>query len=197
MPGEGKTTTAVNTALSLAQTGSKVLVIDADLRRPRVHSIFELKNKHGLSTILSSDLDEAETMKLITLHEASGLHIMTSGALPPNPAELIGSEQMGRMLNLLKPHFTQIVIDSPPIGSFTDGVLASTLVDGVLLVVHSGRTSRAVVRRARQVLQEVGAKIFGVVLNKVNLREHDYYYYGGYYSKYYHKEEDEVESLAS
>ena len=197
MPGEGKTTTAVNTAMSLAQTGAKVLVIDADMRRPRVHSIFEIKNHKGLSTILSNDFNEAETMGLINRHEPSGLHIITSGTLPPNPAELLGSDQMNRLLRLLEPQFTQIIIDSPPIGSFTDGVLASTMVDGVLLVVHSGRTSRAVVRRARQVLQDVGAKIFGVVLNKVNLREHDYYYYGGYYSKYYHKEDVEVESLAS
>jgi capsular exopolysaccharide synthesis family protein len=197
MPGEGKTTTAVNTALSLAQTGGNVLVIDGDMRRPRVHSIFELKNQKGLSTILSNDFDEAETMKLIIRHEDSGLHILPSGTLPPNPAELIGSEQMNRLLKFLGPQFTQIIIDSPPIGSFTDGVLVSTMVDGVMLVVHSGRTSRSVVRRARQVLQEVGAKIFGVVLNKVNLREHDYYYYGGYYSKYYHHEDAEAESLAS
>ena len=143
MPGEGKTTTAVNTGISLAQTGSKVLVVDADMRRPRVHSIFEIKNQKGLSTILSSDFNEAETMSLINHHEPSGLHVMTAGTVPPNPAELIGSEQMSRLLRLLEPHFAQIIIDSPPIGSFTDGVMASTMVDGVLLVVHSGKTSRA------------------------------------------------------
>jgi Mrp family chromosome partitioning ATPase len=81
--------------------------------------------------------------------------------------------------------FTHIIIDSPPIGSFTDGVLASTLVDGVLLVVHSGKTSRSVARRTRQILQDVGAKVFGVVLNNVNLREHDYYYYRSYTQSYY------------
>ena len=193
MPAEGKTTTAVNAALSLAQTGAKVLVIDADMRRPRLHSIFHLKNEKGLSTLLSSELTEPEVMKVIHEHE-SGLHIMTSGALPPNPAELIGSDQMQKLLKMLQPLYSQIVIDSPPIGSFTDGVLAATMVDGVLLVVHSGKTSRAVVRRARQVLQDVGAKIFGVVLNRVNVREHDYYYYyGGYYSRYYHKEEEVAE----
>ena len=190
MPAEGKTTTAVNAALSLAQTGVKVLVIDADMRRPRLHSIFHIKNEKGLSTLLASELTEAEVLKVIQEHE-SGLHILTSGALPPNPAELIGSDQMQKLLKTLQPHYSQIVIDSPPIGSFTDGVLAATMVDGVLLVVHSGKTSRAVVRRARQVLQDVGAKIFGVVLNRVNVREHDYYsYYGGYYSRYYHQEEE-------
>lgn len=194
MPAEGKTTTAVNAALSLAQTGAKVLIIDADMRRPRLHSIFGLENRRGLSTILSSEFTAEQVKSLINEHK-SGLHILTSGALPPNPAELIGSEQMRKLLTTLQPQYNQIVIDSPPIGSFTDGVLAATMVDGVLLVVHSGKTSRAVCRRARQVLQDVGAKIFGVVLNRVNAREHDYYhYYGDYYSHYYDEEQVEVAS---
>jgi polysaccharide biosynthesis transport protein len=185
VPAEGKTTTAINTALSLAQTGAQVLLLDADMRRPRLHSVFGLGNQRGLSTILSSDLSEAEMLSMINEHEATGLHVLTSGAVPPNPAELIGSEQMRRLLTILEGTFTHIIIDSPPIGSFTDGVLAATLVDGVLLVIHSGKTSRGVVRRAKQLLQDVGAKVFGVVLNNVNLREHDYYYYRSYYSHYY------------
>jgi len=194
MPAEGKTTTAVNAALSLSQTGAKVLIIDADMRRPRLHSIFGLENRRGLSTILSSEFTAEQVKSLINEHK-SGLHILTSGALPPNPAELIGSEQMRKLLTTLQPQYNQIVIDSPPIGSFTDGVLAATMVDGVLLVVHSGKTSRAVCRRAHQVLQDVGAKIFGVVLNRVNAREHDYYhYYGDYYSHYYDEEQVEVAS---
>lgn len=185
VPAEGKTTTAVNTALSLAQTGASVLLLDADMRRPRLHSIFGLPNEQGLSTILSSDLSEAEMLSMVCEHEATGLHVMTSGAVPPNPAELIGSEQMRRLLKSLEGAFTHVIIDSPPIGSFTDGVLAATLVDGVLLVVHSGTTSRGVARRARQLLQDVGAKVFGVVLNNVNLRESDYYYYRSYSHNYY------------
>jgi capsular exopolysaccharide synthesis family protein len=185
VPAEGKTTTAVNTALSLAQTGAHVLLLDADMRRPRLHSIFGLGNHNGLSTILSSDLSEAEMLSMISEHEATGLYILTSGAVPPNPAELIGSEQMRRLLKTLESSFTHVIIDSPPIGSFTDGVLAATLVDGVLLVIHSGKTSRSVARRARQLLQDVGAKVFGVVLNNVNLREHDYYYYRSYSHTYY------------
>jgi capsular exopolysaccharide synthesis family protein len=197
VPSEGKTTTAVNTALSLAQTGAHVLLLDADMRRPRLHSIFNLGNQRGLSTILSSDLSEAEMLSVIKEHEATGLHILTSGAVPPNPAELIGSEQMRRLLKSLESTFTHVIIDSPPIGSFTDGVLASTLVDGVLLVVHGGKTSRAVVRRARQLLQDVGAKVFGVVLNNVNLREHDYYYYRSYYSQSYYSADADAEQIAS
>lgn len=197
VPSEGKTTTAVNTALSLAQTGAHVLIIDADMRRPRLHSIFKIKNERGLSTILSSEMSEAEVLSVIHQHETDGLYVLTSGAIPPNPAELLGSEQMRRLMKTLAATFTHIIIDSPPIGSFTDGVLLSTQVDGVLLVVHSGKTSRNVVRRARQILQDVGAKIFGVVLNNVNLREHDYYYYRSYYSQHYYQAEAEPEQLAS
>jgi succinoglycan biosynthesis transport protein ExoP len=188
VPAEGKTTTAVNTALSLAQTGASVLVIDADMRRPRLHTIFEFNNGHGLSNILSNNLSEAEVLSTIHRHEETGLNILTSGPIPPNPAELIGSEQMRRLIGNLEGTFTHVIIDSPPVGSFTDGVLASTLVDGVLIVVHSGKTSRNAVRRTKQLFQDVGAKVFGVVLNNVNLREHDYYYYRGYYSHYYSHE---------
>jgi len=195
VPAEGKTTTAVNTALSLAQTGAHVLILDADMRRPRLHSIFGISNQRGLSTILSSDMSEAEMLSLISENEDTGLHVLTSGAVPPNPAELIGSEQMRRLIRVLEGTFTHIIIDSPPIGSFTDGVLASTLVDGVLLVVHGGKTSRNVVRRAKQLLQDVGAKVFGVVLNNVNLREHDYYY-RSYYSHYYSSEAEAAEEVA-
>ena len=197
LPGEGKTTTAVNTALSMAQTGVKVLVVDADMRRPRLHSIFNLKNHQGLSTILSSEMSEADVLGLITEQETNGLCVLTSGPLPPNPAELLGSEQMRRLLKTLAARFTHIIIDSPPIGSFTDGVLIATQVDGVLLVVHSGKTSRNVARRARQILHDVGAKIFGVVLNNVNLRESDYYYYRGYYSHRYYDADSDVERMAS
>jgi polysaccharide biosynthesis transport protein len=188
VPSEGKTTTAVNTALSLAQTGANVLVIDADMRRPRLHTIFGISNGRGLSTILSDDLSEAEVLSMVHQHEATGLNIIPSGAIPPNPAELIGSEQMRRLMKTLEATFTHIIVDTPPVGSFTDGVLASTLVDGVLLVVHSGKTSRGVVRRTKQLLQDVGAKVFGVILNNVNLREQDYYYYRSYYSHYYSHE---------
>jgi capsular exopolysaccharide synthesis family protein len=197
VPSEGKTTTAVNTALSLAQTGASVLVIDADMRRPRLHSIFEVSNGRGLSNILSGDLSEAEVLSMIHRHEETGLSVMTSGAIPPNPAELIGSEQMRRLLRTLEATFTHVVIDTPPVGSFTDGVLAATLVDGVLLVVHSGRTSRSVVRRTRHLLQDVGAKVFGVILNNVDLRQHDYYYYRSYYSQsYYRADGDAAEEVA-
>jgi capsular exopolysaccharide synthesis family protein len=199
LPGEGKTTTAVNTAISLAQTGASVVIVDADMRRPRLRSIFSLPERHGLSSILSSDVSDLDMLAYVTKDEGTGLNILTSGPIPPNPAELLGSEQMRRLVTMLQSAFTHVVIDSPPINSFTDGVLVSSLVDGVLLVVHGGKSSRHVVRRSRQLLRDVGAKIFGVVLNNVNLQSHDYYYYQRYYGqKYYRTEADrEGEHVAS
>lgn len=197
LPAEGKTTTAVNAAISLAQTGASVLVIDADMRRPRIHKIFETENRRGLSTILSSEMNEAEVLSMIGQDETSGLHLLTSGPIPPNPAELLGSEQMRRLVVTLESTFTHIIIDSPPIASFTDGVLIATLVDGALLVVHGGKSTRNVVRRSRQLLQDVGAKIFGVILNNVDLRSGDYYYYQRYYQQSYYKDEVESDDFAS
>src|SRR5688572_12565718 len=189
LPGEGKTTTAVNTAMSLAQTGASVVIIDADMRRPRLQTIFGMQGQEGLSSILSSDISESDMLEMIRTDEESGLSVLTSGPIPPNPAELLGSDQMRRLVAALQANYTHVVIDSPPVSSFTDGVLISTMVDGVLLVVHGGRSSRHIVRRSKQLLSDVGAKIFGVVLNNVNLQSHDYYYYQSYYGqKYYEKE---------
>ena len=189
LPGEGKTTTAVNTAMSLAQTGASVVIIDADMRRPRLQSIFDMHGQQGLSSILSSETNEGDMLAMVRTDEESGLNILTSGPIPPNPAELLGSDQMRRLLAVLQARYTHVVVDSPPVSSFTDGVLISTMVDGVLLVVHGGKSSRHIVRRSKQLLNDVGAKIFGVVLNNINLQSHDYYYYQSYYGqKYYEKE---------
>jgi capsular exopolysaccharide synthesis family protein len=194
LPGEGKTTTAVNTAISLAQTNSSVVIIDGDMRRPRLRSIFDLPEGDGLSSILSSEITVDGMMRCVVRDEASGLFVLPSGPVPPNPAELLGSDQMRKLIEILSVAFTHIVIDSPPISSFTDGVLIGSMVDGVLLVVHGGKSSRDVVRRSRQLLLDVGAKIVGVVLNNVSIHSHDYY---DYHQRYYHQSYYSTDSAAS
>src|SRR5207248_8951747 len=113
------------------------------------------------------------------------LKLLPSGPMPPNPAELLGSEEMRKLLISLGQKFTHVIVDSPPAISFTDASILSTFVDGVILVVHGGRSSRAVVRRAKQKLMDVGAHIFGVVLNNVKIETKGDYYYAGYYGGYY------------
>ncbi|HEU4597145.1 MAG TPA: polysaccharide biosynthesis tyrosine autokinase [Pyrinomonadaceae bacterium] len=186
-PSEGKTTTAVNIAMMLAQTGAEVLLLDCDLRRPRIHSHFGLSNARGVTNYLSG---EANVSELVQASERiQNLKVITSGPVPPNAAELLGSDEMRKLLYVLSENFTHIIIDSPPAISFTDASILSTMVDGVMLVVHGGRSSRAVVRRAKQQLQDVGAHIFGIVLNNVKLESNDYYYYNSYYSGYYAEDE--------
>jgi capsular exopolysaccharide synthesis family protein len=188
-PSEGKTTTAVNTAFMLAQTGAEVLIIDCDLRRPRLHSHFNVSNGGGLTNLLSGDPNVDQYLQ--TYERQPNLKVLTSGPVPPNPAELLGSDEMRRLLAQLSTRFAHIIVDSPPTISFTDASILSTMVDGVVLVVHGGRSSRAVVRRAKQQLIDVGAHIFGVVLNNVKLdKQHDYYYVG-YYSNYYYSNPNE------
>ena len=182
-PSEGKTTTAINLASVLAQTGARVLLIDADLRRPSLHAILGLNKNgydpsNGLSRLLTSKtLDESAVSDSIKFHKESGLHVMTAGTLPPNPANLLCSPQMEQLLSKLRTQFTHIVIDSPPITFFTDGVLLSRVVDGVLLVVRSGLSHLDVASHAKKLLWDAGARFFGVVLNDVSQQNTRYYGY--------------------
>lgn len=185
-PSEGKTTTAVNTAFMLAQTGAEVLIIDCDLRRPRLHASFNLPNNRGLTNYLSGECQIDEVLQ--NYETVPNLKLLTSGPIPPNPAELLGSDEMRKLLQTLSERFTHVIVDSPPAISFTDASILSTFVDGVILVVHGGRSSRAVVRRAKQQLLDVGANIFGVVLNNVKAESREYYG-AGYYSSYYQTED--------
>jgi succinoglycan biosynthesis transport protein ExoP len=196
-PSEGKTTTAINTAFMLAQTGAEVLIIDCDLRRPRLHANFNLSNTRGLTNYLSGESPIEDLLQ--SPEKTPNLKLLTSGPIPPNPAELLGSEEMRKLLKTLSERFTHIIVDSPPAISFTDASILSTFVDGVILVVHGGRSSRAVVRRARQQLLDVGANIFGVVLNNVKAESRDYYgagYYSPYYQSDYYTEADEGDESA-
>lgn len=198
-PSEGKTTTAINTAFMLAQTGAQVLIIDCDLRRPRLHAHFNISNARGLTNCLSGEASDIDSVVQSYPH-LPNLKLLPSGPMPPNPAELLGSEEMRKLLISLSEKFTHVIVDSPPAISFTDASILSTFVDGVILVVHGGRSSRAVVRRAKQQLLDIGAHIFGVVLNNVKVEKSTDYYYGGYYgyykSSYYTSEEDNAEEGA-
>jgi polysaccharide biosynthesis transport protein len=197
-PSEGKTTTAVNTAFMLAQTGAEVLIIDCDLRRPRLHANFNLSNTRGLTNFLSGECPIEDVLQ--NHAQVPNLKLLTSGPVPPNPAELLGSEEMRNLLKTLSERFAHIIVDSPPAISFTDASILSTFVDGVILVVHGGRSSRAVVRRAKQQLLDVGANIFGVVLNNVKAESHEYYgagYYSSYYQSDYYTAEDDGDARAA
>jgi succinoglycan biosynthesis transport protein ExoP len=170
-PGEGKTTTAINTAISLAQLGGSVLIIDCDLRKPSVHKVLGIDHVVGLSTYLSRRGTLEEVIQELPIPNVS---VLTAGRIPPNPAEMISSARMKEMLQILSERYDHIVIDSPPLLKVTDPVILSTMVDGVILVVHGGRSTREVVRRTRQELSIAGARIFGVVLNNVSVSDEGY-----------------------
>jgi capsular exopolysaccharide synthesis family protein len=179
--GEGKTTTATNTAIALAQLGGAVLLIDADLRKPSIQSIFAVAYDSGLSTYLTGSLDIGEVAQPLPVENLS---VIPAGPPPPNPAELLSSDRMKGLLKQASALYDHVIIDSPPMGSVTDPVVLSTMVDGVILVVQGGKNSRQAVQRGCQEFTAVGAKIFGVVLNNVDLKREgydDYYYYSSYY----------------
>ncbi|MBL8204260.1 MAG: polysaccharide biosynthesis tyrosine autokinase [Blastocatellia bacterium] len=189
-PAEGKTTTSTNLAISLSQTGASVLIVDCDLRRPRLHKVFGVKNSRGLSNYLSG------TGELASLVQPAlpNLFVLPVGPLPPNPAELLGSSRMKQTIDLLQGSFDYVVLDSPPVASFADSLILSAMVEGVILVVKAGYTSREVANRTKTHLQTVGAKVLGSVINHIKLQPHDYYYYSTYYSRYYYRDESSESS---
>ena len=189
-PSEGKTTTAINTAITLAQSDVDVVIIDCDLRRPRLHTHFGLDNSRGLTNYLSGD---KETEGLIrTYPELPRLKIITSGPIPPNPAELLSSNEMRNLLTFLSGRFKHVVIDSPPAISFTDASILSTLVDGVVLVAMANKSSIHLMRQFKQRVSAIGARIYGVVLNGIKANSTEYYYYGSGYYNYYSRTDDDA-----
>ena len=184
LPEEGKTTTSVNSAIVLAQKGTRVLLIDADLRRPSIHKTLGMGPKIGLSNVLTgaATLQQAIIPSTILLE----LFILPAGTPPPNPAELLASAKMKNVLAELRKQYDHIVIDSPPTLSVTDAVVMSTDADAVVLVIRSGHTTKPALRRARDILLQVNARVCGVLVNAVDLSSPDYYYHYEYQGKYGH-----------
>ena len=168
VPGEGRTLTAANLAVVFAQAGRRVLLVDADLRKPGVHIVFDLPNAHGLTTMLRSKKVRLDAVVHPT--EQENLQILTTGPLPPNPAELLGSPEMRDILERLKKDGTLVILDSPDLTGVTDSAILSSLVDGTLFVVDAGRTHRRDVVRGQEALARVGANVLGVVLNRLPSR---------------------------
>ena len=189
LPQEGKTTTSVNTATVLAQKGTRVLLIDADLRRPSIHKALGLGPRIGLSNVLTGGAVLPEAIVRSSL--LPNLFALPAGTPPPNPAELLASAQMVEVLAELRQHYDHIVVDTPPTLSVTDAVVLSTRADAVVLVIRCGQTTKPALRRSREILAQVNARVAGVLLNAVNLDSPDYYYYYEYQGKYGHRYYDE------
>ena len=182
VPGEGKSTTAVNTAIALAQTDSRTLLIDMDLRKPKLSQLLSLPVGSGLSGFLSGNTDLSSRIRETSV---PNLFLVGAGPTPPNPPELLGSKRMATGFTLLKEYFNHIVIDSPPAMELSDALIISPHTDGVILVARGGRTPRAAVARTSLLFQNVGAKILGVLINDIDSEssgDGNYYYYryGGY-----------------
>jgi succinoglycan biosynthesis transport protein ExoP len=180
-PREGKTTTALNLATVLAFSGARTLIIDADLRKPRAHASFNLPNKRGLTNLIVGEDDPVDYCQRTSIERVD---VLTSGPIPPNPSELLGRPRMREILRKLRDRYDQIIVDTPPIGAVTDAAVLATMVDGVILVVHAGKTRRQIVSRGLEQLRYISAPIVGVILNNLKLGRGRYY--PGYYHYYYY-----------
>ncbi|MYL40677.1 polysaccharide biosynthesis tyrosine autokinase [Virgibacillus massiliensis] len=175
-PGEGKSMTTANLAVVYAQQGKRVLLIDADLRKPTVHYTFRLDNLRGLSNIL---VGENTVEEVINRSDVDHLDVMPCGPIPPNPAELLASRKMKTLLNELKMSYDMVIFDSPPVLAVTDAQILANIVDGSLLVVRSNHTEKEAAQKATDSLKPAKAKLLGTVLNDREKKQSNYYYYYG------------------
>lgn len=182
-PGEGKSTTASNLAVVMAESGNSTILIDCDQRRPIQHKVFGVSNQVGISDLLIGNIKFEEAVKYTGIENLS---LLTSGTRPPNPAELLASSKMKNFVKALKERYEYIIIDAPPIIPVTDAQLIASHVDGTVLVVASGQAEREAAVKSKELLEKVNAKILGVVLNKLEVKEK------GYYSYYYGESEEKV-----
>ena len=174
-PGEGKSTTAGNLALSIAQGDKKVALIDCDLRKPSLHKKFGLSNTVGLSDVIVGK----ESISIVGHRYNNNLTVLTSGKIPPNPSEMLGSKSMKALIEALKKVFDYVILDTPPVQAVTDAQILSTRADGTLLVVRAEKTKKESVLNSVNLLKKVNANIIGTVLNGVDAKRSNYYYYYG------------------
>lgn len=179
IPNEGKSTTATNLAIAMAQMGERVLLVDIDMRRHNLHELFNIDNSVGISDVI---VDPSRLPDAVRAVEAvPNLHIITGGTLAPNPSELLGSDRMRNLVTGMKDKFDRIILDSPPLLPFSDSLVLSRLADGVVLVAWGAKTPRDVIQQAGQLLKGANARIIGVVLNRIDTSKHSSYAYYSYY----------------
>ncbi|HEX4784352.1 MAG TPA: polysaccharide biosynthesis tyrosine autokinase [Candidatus Sulfotelmatobacter sp.] len=195
LPQEGKTTTSVNCAIVLAQRGSRVLLVDADLRRPGVHRAFGFDRKGGLSTVLAGSTTIESVIK--TYPEVPNLFILPAGPPPPHPAELLDASKMRSLIADWRKEYDHVIIDTPPALSVTDPVILSVEADSIILVIRSGKTTKDALRRAGELLWQVNARVMGIVVNGIDLGspDHYYYYYGAKAGGHYYDTEAAAEKI--
>lgn len=179
-PDEGKTTIVTNLAVTMAQAGSKTIILDCDMRNPKVHRAFKISNSLGLSDLLIGVSSVEEAVQKTEIEE---LYILTAGTRPPNPSELLSSNKMQELLENIKKNFDYVIIDTPPVLIVTDAQIVSKYADGSVIVAAAGETTRESIVRSKELLNKVNAKILGTVLNKANQSKRSYYEKG--ISKYY------------
>jgi capsular exopolysaccharide synthesis family protein len=189
-PREGKTTVAMSLAISLAQSGKRVLLVDTDLRKPRLHRALGIPLARGVTSVLVGEHSLKEAIQDTVI---PNLSLLASGPIPPNPSELLHTAQFGQLLDELRPMFDQIIFDSPPLAAVTDAAIIAPQVDGVILVVHSERTTRDALRTALRQMRDVRSQLTGGVLNEVDLSGHSY----GYSSYYYYHNEGYYETKSA
>ena len=182
IPSEGKTTTSGNLAVAFAQAGRRVILLDADLRKPGIHRLFDLPNVSGLTSLLRTDDVAIDDVAQAT--EEDRLRVVTTGPLPPNPAELLGSRRMQAILERLVAAADLVIVDSPPLQAVADAAILASVTDGTLLVIDAGRTRRAAAGRGREALAKAGARVLGAALTRLSQRGRGDYVYYDYYGVY-------------